>query len=138
MSESTYLGICIRKADEAEFWKVLIERNEVNKPYEPDDTDEHGNPMFEVPEANYGWWESLKAAAARGCVFHGWHGPGGEYDGHHFVSIGLKYYDIVYGISGPYILVDNKGDPIPSEIQRAKDFLAAEKLAEERMGESHG
>lgn len=141
MSSPCYLFLNVRKADVERFW---AEMDKDPRPFwntfsNNKDEDDHGNPIYEVYEANYAWYDPLMKAARKGLVFCGFHGCGGSYAGGDFCAVGEKYFEVetVCGDgSRPVVGINSDGTLAEKEIENAKEYFAARKKVAELMKET--
>lgn len=81
MGDRCYMEVTVRKSDAAKFEEHL-------------DAEGCGTPSdvvpgamhYELEECNYAQHMDRQKAAEDGCVFSGWHGPGGEYSAMQFAA----------------------------------------------------
>jgi len=90
-------------------------------------------------EANYGWFEQLTAMAKAGLVFHGWHGPGGEYGEKVFLGFNGEYIEVDSVRQEPVVPVDDDGNPEVNPLAQVRHYVETMKKAQAYMKEeAHG
>ena len=127
MGDRCYLRMEVLARDQEELDRIAEEMRDYFYDVE---CDELRGPIveLEVDEANYAYWDEREDWAAKGFIFRGHHGSGGDYGEGEFIAIDGKHYAVecLHSYSGPVCLIDVKTrKPDPNFMERINEYLDA-------------
>jgi len=134
MGDRCYLEMTMRRADRPRFAEH-VGAEPTEKWWDQEFAEDHPCLVtVNVYEANYAWYDELRAAAEAGIPFFGQHGEGGEYGAYAFVSVNGEHAEAPVNHDGDFIIaVDENLQPL-GDTEELRAYVARLRTLRRRFG----